>query len=171
MRVLVLALCLTFISYGCVTLKPISGGIFLPNGKYIINEQGNIQLEFLRAGVGTQLGQVEIIIRNISSEALEIDYTKTIILADSGEQLEALDPKTASTSISASQEMAQSMAGDIIRNGIGKATIQPKGFIKGSFYFQVPSQPYNHLHFTFKGIPDSPELIIGSGRNIAPASR
>jgi hypothetical protein len=56
------------------------------------------------------------------------------------------------------QASASSGSGEVMRNGIGMATIQPRAFIQGAFFFEPPDQSYNYLTFVFVGIPGSPKV-------------
>ncbi len=141
---------------GCATLSPISGGVLKQNGTYILNESKDVQIEIVRSGLGTQLGRVEVILKNNSSEPIQIDYMQTVIMTDTGEQVTALGPEEAAASISIE-------ASDVMREGIGKVMLQPRGFISGAFFFKPPSQPFRMLTFKFKGIQGSPELSLGTG--------
>jgi len=113
-----------------------------------------VQIEILRVGVGTQLARIEVILRNVSMLPVDIDHAKTIIVTDRGEQIQPLMPEQAASSISAdafsttilgvskAQASASSSSGEVMRNGIGKATIQPQVFIQGAFFFKPPDQQY-----------------------------
>jgi len=160
----------TLLISACVSLTPMSGGVQRSNGHYMVQESGPVQIEIVRVGVGTQLARVEVILRNMTNLAVKIDYSKTVIITDTGEQIRPLMPEQAASSISVdafstamlgankAQASASSSGGEVMRNGIGKVIIQPKVFIQGAFFFKPPDQPYNYLTFVFEGIPGSPEV-------------
>ena len=160
-----------FLLTGCTELNLISGGSLLQNGNYLVNGGNPIQIEIKRIGVGTQLGRMEVIVKNTSAEAIEFDCTQTIISTDRGEQIQAVSPDNAAEAISSdafSQAMlgtsksihaAESSRGEIRREGIGKVLIQPNGFIEGALFFIPPKQDYSRLIFTFKDIQGAPQVI------------
>lgn len=153
---------------GCATyLRPISGGVELTDGKYLINGSEKVQIKIVRAGIDSQLGWIHVLLENTSREPVEIDYTQTIITTHSGEQLQPLGPREAASSIkvvsggkAGSRSALQSIRRNVMRNGIGKVMIQPGMFIEGSFFFEPPLQIYYKLTFKFNGIPGSPQLIL-----------
>jgi hypothetical protein len=59
-----------------------------------------VQIEIVRIGIGTQLARVEVILRNITDSAVEIDHVKTVITADTGEQMRPLMPEQTASSLS-----------------------------------------------------------------------
>lgn len=164
------ALFLSIALLGCASLKPVSGGTVLPNGKYLINESESVQIEISRIAVGTQLARIEVRLMNNSIEPQNIDYTKTVIMTDLGEQLQPLDPSKAASSVSAdamsvaiagrkgTQSAIESSKGEIMREGIGQATLQSKGFIQGVFFFSPPTHPYKIINVKFIGVPGNPEV-------------
>jgi len=173
----ILILCSIFLFIGCAELKPISGGIERPDGLYVLEGTESIQVEIKRMAIGTQIGRVEVIVRNLSDSPIEIDHAKTIITSDSGEQLVPLDPDQAASSISTdafstailgpikAQSTLQGAAGEVRRTGIGKVMIQPKMFIEGVFFFKPPLNrtTAKTIKFKFNGIPGTPEVSFQTG--------
>lgn len=158
---------------GCATLKPISGGVTQPDGKFLI-DTGVVQITITRAAVGTQLGRLEVILKNISDSPIEVDYLQSIITTDSGEQLQPLGPEQATASISTdafsvglvgsnkAHSATDSARGEVSRVGIGKFVIQQGGFVKGAFFFRPPLTPYKFMTFQFNGIHGSPKVSLGA---------
>ena len=153
---------------GCAThLRPVSGGFEGPDGNYLINGSEKVQIKIIRAGIDSQLGWIYVVLENTSREPVEIDYTQTIITTHSGERLQPFGPIKAASSIKAfsgakpgSRSALQSTRRYVMKNGIGKLTIQPGELIEGAFFFEPPSQIYYKLIFKFNGIPGSPQLTL-----------
>src|SRR5574341_1589793 len=177
-NVMCLALCALVIT-GCVSLAPVAGGVARQDGIYLLQEAGPVQIEITRVGVGTQLGRVEVVLHNLTELPIEIDHTKTVIVTNSGEQLAALAPDQAATSLSTdpvsvavlgagrAQGATRSSEGEVMRNGLGRLTIEGRSFVKGAFFFLPPATPYESLTFTFRGIPGEPKVVFAASGGTA----
>lgn len=154
-------------------LYPVSGVTRSSDRAYIIDQPGPVRIEIAHVGVGTQLGRIYAVIRNSSSEPIEIDHSKTVIVTDLGEQVSPLLPEQAADAISTSvmsetilgsrraESSMISSKGEVSRGGIGKTIIQPGAFVKGSLFFLPPKEKMETITFRLVGIPGSPEFTFG----------